>query len=119
MNSRTRFTWLLFLLLFTPPLLAVSSLNWLKNSPARHFNDADWGLFTKTLNSALDANKSASWENPKSGASGTITPGASKTRDGMNCRLVTLANKANGQTGKSAFTFCKTRDGSWKIAAEQ
>ncbi len=108
---------LVLLPLCVTPLLAASGLSWMKNAPARHFADADWALFSETLDKALNQDTGMDWANPKSGASGSITPVSSGEQNGMTCRKTRIINQAKGQSASSTYTFCQAPDGSWKASA--
>ena len=70
--------------------------------------------YTDALNRLPDGHTNA-WLNPKTGHSGTATPLRAVPDKGANCRLLEFTNQAGGQSGQGEFTFCKQRDGSWKI----
>ena len=93
-----------------------SNLRWLDNSPARHFTDDDWELASdaarRALNEAADG-ETVSWENPRTGASGTLSPLSTLSRDGATCRRLQTSSSARGTTGGSVFEFCQRPDGTW------
>jgi surface antigen len=96
-----------------------TNLNWMKDTPARHFTEQDWKQFSESLNQALGENRAVSWKNEQSGNGGSIAPLSSVERDGATCRQAEISNTAKGKTGKSNFTFCQKPDGGWAVAAGQ
>lgn len=56
------------------------------------------------------------WENPDSGASGTIKVLNTYEQNGLRCRRTHFSNSAGGFDGAGTFNLCKVADGSWKIA---
>jgi surface antigen len=76
----------------------------------------DTKLFAANFNAALELpdGHTHTWNNPKTGASGTATPlSTSKNAKGMTCRNLALSTSAGGRTGQSRFEFCKTPAG-WR-----
>ncbi len=59
--------------------------------------------------------RSYEWKNPATGASGSITPGASFERGGMPCRAARFSIAAGGKNSTSAWNLCRTPEG-WKVA---
>jgi hypothetical protein len=61
----------------------------------------------------------ATWTNPASGHSGTITLLGKSVRQGMPCERIEYQIMEPGgrqQHGRYVFTSCKIPDGTWKIA---
>jgi surface antigen len=61
----------------------------------------------------------ATWSNPASGHSGTITLLSRSTRQGMPCERIeyqTLEPGSKQLHGRYVFTSCQIPDGSWKLA---
>jgi len=113
-------------LLFT--LLAVhashaagQNLLFLTDAPIQAMTPADRELFVRSMNRALDQTRdgdSLSWENPSTGARGTITPTSSWQDQGQPCRALQFDNQVKGRSGRSSFSFCKQSDGSWAIVSQ-
>lgn len=101
--------------LVAQPLLA-SNLRWLNYSPVRFFTDQDWEIATAAGRKALNETKdgeTVSWENPKSGHFGSLTPLGTATRNGATCRQLRIVNNAKGMMGSSIYEFCQKPDGKW------
>jgi surface antigen len=81
----------------------VSAVNWgfLQYSPTSHFTEQDWDLLREAGRKALMTGADGDiegWTNPDTGAYGTIQPVSTEEREG------------------SRFTFCKQKDGTWRVA---
>jgi surface antigen len=67
---------------------------------------------------SLHTGASESWKNDQSGASGSVSLKGNSRRHGLACR--TLGYQAHSGAGVSpsgsTLIWCKTQDGSWKIA---
>ncbi len=67
---------------------------------------------------SLHTGASESWKNDQTGASGSVRVNGSSHRHGMSCR--TLGYQAHSGAGVSprggTLVWCKTQDGTWKIA---
>ncbi len=76
------------------------------------------GTITETLNST-ETNTTKEWKSSKSDAGGSVTVSEVFTKsvkgEELPCRKTKMINHARGQTGKQVHTFCKIKDGSWKI----
>lgn len=101
--------------------LPAAAVNWnfLEYSPASHFTEKDWDLMRQTGREALDKapdGATRGWNNPETGAFGTIQPLNSYEAGGSSCRRTEIFNSAKGTSGTSRFDFCKQADGSWKVA---
>ncbi len=103
-----------------PALVQALDLTFLDQAPIRFFNDADLKMMSDAADQALDNSadgEAVSWSNEQTGSSGTLTPVRSFTRDGRDCRrlsVVSLASKATRGSATSNVDFCKV-DGTWKI----
>jgi surface antigen len=101
--------------------LPVSAVNWnfLRYAPTNHFTEQDWELLRQAGREALAQGADGDiqgWNNPDTGAYGTIQPLDTTEREGMTCRRVVIYNNAGGASGTSRFTFCKQEDGTWRVA---
>lgn len=80
---------------------------------------ADWTFATAALREALDKSgdgASAPWQNPTTGARGTVTPVASAyAQDGFTCRNFLASQIGNGQEGWFEGTACRSERGKWDI----
>jgi surface antigen len=103
-------------LIFAEAALASANLRWLNYSPVRYFTDQDWALARSAAKNALDSAKdgeTVEWNNPDSGAHGSLTPVSSTQRNGKTCRDLEIRNHANRLDGGGTFEFCEQGDGSW------
>lgn len=100
---------------------AFGQINPFRNTRATPLNSEDIAALTDATNRLLDnpqvkSGNSESWDNPRSGASGTATAGNATHRKGLACRVVNYQLNVPGarpQRG-ATLTWCKTKDG-WKI----
>jgi surface antigen len=89
-----------------------------RDAPISRMTAEDFRIAGEVIRKALDEGQQGQayeWKNPATGASGSITPGASFERDGMPCRAARFAIAAGGKNSKSAWNLCRTPDG-WKVA---
>ncbi len=61
------------------------------------------------------AGKAVAWSNPKTGASGSITPQPKFTMGGKSCREFQQAFTAGGKKSTGYGTACVAPDGTWLI----
>lgn len=97
-----------------------SNLQFLRDAPVAKMTKDDLALFQSNLRAALDQNADGStrrWENPATGASGTLTPVSTYEQDGATCRRLEIVNTVQGITGRSTFNMCRQADGTWVSAA--
>jgi surface antigen len=100
------------------PAVAVN-WNFLQYGPAGQFTAEDWELLRQSGREALDKaadGDTRGWNNPATGAFGTIQPLNTYERDGAGCRRTEVYNHSRDSSGTSRFDFCKQSDGSWKVA---
>jgi surface antigen len=98
---------------------AAAQVMFMKDAPISFMNRDDTALMTRNYTQALDSlpdGHTSAWTNPKTGHSGTATPLRSMKEKGLACRRLEITNHAGGQSGRSEWTFCKTKDG-WKVAS--
>ena len=72
-------------------------------------------IWLNTLTDALDNGEDGAeytWENPKTGHNGIVTPLNTKTHDGMHCRDVDIRNFAGNFSGRAIHLMCR-KDGDW------
>ena len=110
---------LLFLVLVVAVPASAQNLLFMKDSPFAQFTEEDHGIFNETLNDTLSRaaqGETRKWSNPKTRASGEMTPLKSFDRDGRSCRTLSIKNKAKGLTGAAKYNFCKQDTGQWALA---
>jgi len=93
----------------------------LNDAPIQAMTPGDRDLFKRSMYRALDETRdgeSLTWENPSTGARGTITPSATRQEQGQTCRTLQFDNRVQGRSGRSSFNFCKQGDGSWMIVSQ-
>lgn len=86
--------------------------------PIRYMTEEDRQIFRAAAARALEKNPdgaTSSWENPKTGAHGELTPRASFERDGRPCRDLEVANSARGRSNRIVLAVCRQDDGDWKV----
>jgi len=96
---------------------AQSSLGFLKDAPAGHFDKKDWDLLRAAISEALaeeDESSPKTWQNDANGHSGKVTTVKKYTSDGKDCRQLQFENQAEGRTGRSRYSVCREPDGSWR-----
>ena len=93
---------------------------WMGGEAGKSLDKADKAYAQRTAQDALEYNKvnqTASWNNPDSKASGTVTPTRTyQTADGTNCREYETTVVIDGKTEKATGTACRQPDGTWRIA---
>jgi surface antigen len=106
----------LLLALWAGPAAAQNTL-FLEDSALSAFDDADIALLMGAIDHALKARDGevVRWENPRSGAKGSVEPGAGFERDGRACRPLQLAHGNKGRQGGGRWTYCRRPDGSWEL----
>jgi surface antigen len=86
-----------------------------------HLDAKDRQLAAQAATGAFEANRTgqaATWTNPDSGNSGTITPTRTfQQADGQYCREFQQEIVVGGQTQQGFGTACRQRDGSWQIVS--
>ena len=81
------------------------------------FSDEDVDLFLQNGRAALEDaadGESRSWQNEKTGHSGTIKVLKTGTQDGQHCRLVQIENQSKNYFNRSMLNFCQQPDGTWQ-----
>ena len=107
-------------LLASPEGFALNLLT-MRNMPIRHMTDEDREILKTAVIGTLDQGKdgtTVSWENPKTGAHGNLTPKVSFEREAKVCRDLEVANSARGRDNRAVFTLCKQPDGDWKVESQ-
>jgi hypothetical protein len=97
-----------------------SNLNFLGQAPISRYDETDMDLLRGALGKALTSDAMDvpfEFANPKTGASGTITPLRTLTQGGLPCRdLRGVLRHPRTATADAIYTMCK-REGRWKLAA--
>ena len=107
------------LLLATAPAAAQFLGRWETNVT---LTQADLGLIRTTLASKIHgqpAGTSASWRDPASGNSGTITLLNVSERQGQRCEAIEYQNHPRDTwrpSDRFVLTSCRQPDGSWKLS---
>ncbi len=106
-------------LLLAAGSVSASNLNFLGRGPLSRYNDADMDLLRGALGQALTSDKMDvpfEFSNPRTRASGVLTPVRALEQDGAPCREV-RAQLRHPQVAPSdgIFLLCK-REGRWKLA---
>jgi outer membrane surface antigen len=82
----------------------------------------DRAMITSTVQHQIHGKRPdtvATWSNPASGHSGTITLLSKSTRQGMPCERIEYQTMEPGsaqQHSRYVFTSCQIADGTWKLA---
>ena len=102
---------------YAPEVLAFNEL-FLGRGPLSHLKKGDVAIARTEIRNALETGADGyvhTWSNPETGASGTVRPTSTVTKNGMRCRVTDFTTYAGGERGASTWTICKTKDG-WKVA---
>jgi surface antigen len=103
---------------FVAGTAAAQNLGFLQDSPVSRMNREDTAMLARNYQQALDSlpdGHTNTWTNPKTGSSGTAMPLKTMREKGTTCRLLEITNQAGGLSGRSEWTFCKTKDG-WRTS---
>jgi surface antigen len=101
---------------FSPSCLAAYK-DFFSGLPATHMTNEDFTIARKAINGALDDGQVGNtyrWENPGTGANGSVTLKKTFSRDGMSCKNVDFVVSAKGRKNAGPWNVCKTADG-WKV----
>jgi surface antigen len=104
---------------FSSQVFALNAL-FLVQGPLAHLTKEDAQIARAEIQKALTSGKDGEtykWSNPKTQASGTVTPTKTFTKDGMRCRATEFSTSAGGERGASTWNMCDTKDG-WKVLAQ-
>ena len=88
-----------------------------KDAPISRMTKEDLDIAGAMMRKALDEGRDGqefAWKNPKTSASGTVTPLAPFEKQGMHCRGAAFTTSAGGKSGRSEWNLCKTPEG-WKV----
>ena len=99
------------------PARAINEGLFARDAPISRMTEEDFRIAGEVIRKALDEGQQGrpyEWKNPATGASGSITPGASFERGGIPCRAARFTIAAGGKSNASAWNLCKTSEG-WKV----
>lgn len=105
----------LFLLALATSAFAFNT-SFLQDAPVRYFTDQDFKILTATAQHALDHspnNTKVTWQNPATGAHGTLTPLNTTKENGRTCRRLKIFDSAKGRSGEATYKMCKVKN-EWK-----
>ncbi|MBS1213634.1 MAG: hypothetical protein H6R26_2251, partial [Proteobacteria bacterium] len=96
----------------------------IKEWPAQAFNDADWKLFDKTAQEAMENVKDGgtkAWKNEKTGNAGVFELIATEDKGGRTCRTVNISiTTRQFKSAETTLDLCKNPQGVWKrISADE
>jgi surface antigen len=87
-------------------------------TPFAKFSKEDSALMMAKVDQALKAEKDGEtldWKNPATPASGSVTPLARFTADGLACRRLRVANAYGDLKAEGVYRFCEKPAGKWKL----
>ncbi len=102
-----------------PAAVLAGNYSFLEYNPVAYFQTDDWRISEQATIKALDENAdgvTSRWGNPKSGASGTITPLRSfEGEKGEVCRKVRFVDRVRQPPLENRWTFdiCQDSKGAW------
>ena len=90
--------------------------NRLSNDDVQMLTDASNRLLART---PLPLGSSEEWKNDRTGASGSVAVTSTLRLHGLPCHALRYRSRsaASAPTRSGTLTWCKVRDGSWKIAS--
>ena len=102
------------LCLLTSSLAFAANMGFMADQAMSRFTDQDAELFNRAAAKALAAKDGTQieWNNPETGAFGTLTPYAD-TEKTADCRVIHMVNVAENVKSAGYYRFCKGADGSW------
>ncbi len=93
-------------------------MSWMRDSAFAQFNEADTRLLRAALDEALASpaeGTPVSWQNERSGSSGSIEPVASDLHNGVRCRDLKVVNRHRRLAGEGQYRFCQSEGGPWRL----
>jgi surface antigen len=97
---------------------AVSGYDTFNKMPASSFSKEDTALMMARVDQALKAEKDGEtleWKNDATPASGSVTPLARFTSDGLACRRLRIVNAYGSNKAQGVYRFCEKPPGKWKL----
>jgi hypothetical protein len=104
--------------LVAPAAHAVRGYDNFNATPFAKFSKEDSALMMAKVDQALKAEKDGEtldWKNPATPASGSVTPLARFTADGLACRRLRVANAYGDLKAEGVYRFCEKPAGKWKL----
>jgi len=104
--------------ILAPPRALAANELFAKDAPITRMTKDDFEIAGAVVRKALDEGQEGQaypWKNPATSASGTVTPLASFTREGLRCRGAAFTITTRGETSRSQWNLCRTPEG-WKVA---
>ena len=87
-------------------------------TPLAKFSKEDAAMMMARVDEALKAEKDGQtleWKNPATPASGSVTPLARFSADGLACRRLRVANAYGDLRAEGVYRFCEKPAGKWKL----
>ena len=100
------------------PAQAVRGYDNFSNTPLGKFSKEDSALMMARVNQALKAEKDGEtldWKNEATPASGSVTPLARFSADGLSCRRLRIVNVYAELKAQGVYRFCEKPAGKWKL----
>jgi surface antigen len=100
------------------PAHAVRGYDNFSNTPVAKFSKEDSALMMTRVNQALKAEKDGEtleWKSEASPASGSVTPLARFSADGVACRRLRIVNVYGELKAQGVYRFCEKGAGKWKL----
>jgi surface antigen len=97
---------------------AVSGYDTFNKMPAASFSKEDTALMMARVDQALKAEKDGEtleWKSDATPASGSVTPLARFTSDGLACRRLRIVNVYGSNKAQGVYKFCEKPPGKWKL----
>jgi len=97
---------------------AASGFSTFDKAPIAKFNKDDVALMMVRVNEALKAEKDGEtleWKSDATQASGSVTPLARFSADGMSCRRLRIVNVFADHKAQGVYRFCEKPAGKWKL----
>jgi hypothetical protein len=104
--------------LAAPAAHAVRGYDNFNATPFAKFSKEDSAMMMARVDQALKAEKDGEtleWKNPATPASGSVTPLARFTADGLACRRLRVANAYGDLKAEGVYRFCEKPAGKWKL----
>jgi len=100
------------------PAHAVRGYDTFNTTPMSKFSKEDAALMMENVNQALKAEKDGDkldWKSATTPASGSVTPLARFTADGLACRRLRVLNAYGDLKNEGVYRFCEKPAGKWKL----
>jgi hypothetical protein len=107
------------------PLAHAQNTSFLLKMPISRLSEDDRKLFNDALRTLLasdDEKAEAEWNNPASGAHGTLKVVKVVKVDpeyGVPCKTILVHNEVNGVPGEARTRVCLSKDGEWRLAPKE